>query len=101
MKKGKHDKKYGMDINAIRQYALCQEFERNVGQRAFILISAYPFMIIGTIVRVHSDFVFIETEVTNIAELDNELFRLHIDQIAVFYIEDGNCRIPEFREQSC
>ena len=87
------------DINAIREYFVTIEFKENVGERALILISPFPFLIIGTIQAVVGDYLVIRAEVTNIAELDDEVFRVHIDDIQVFYIEKpGQPKIPDIRD---
>ena len=86
------------DINAIRERVVTEEFRNNIGNRAFILVFQFPFMIIGKIKDVMSDYLIICTEVTNVTELDNEEFRVHIDNIEVFYIEkDLNRPIPDIR----
>ncbi|WP_303984180.1 hypothetical protein [Niallia circulans] len=82
------------DVNAIRQAVVTNKFSKSIGKRTLILLGPYPFMIIGTILEVVSDFVRIKVEVTNISELDGEIFRLHIDQVEVFFIEDGKYKIP-------
>lgn len=89
----------GTDINAIRQAVVSQEFMINKEKRALILISAYPFLIIGRIDAVISDYLVIEAEVTNVSELDGETFRVHIDDIEVFYIETKERPIPDIRNE--
>lgn len=85
------------DINTIRQTVVSQAFENNIGVRALVLLSQYPFLIIGPIAEVVSDYLVIEAEITNITELDGEKFRVHIDDIEVFYIENENRPIPDIR----
>lgn len=88
-----------ININAVREFFVSKEFKENVGERALILISPFPFLIIGTIQEVISDYLVIKAEVTNIAELDDEVFRVHIDDIEVFYIENpGEPKIPDIRD---
>lgn len=89
------------DINAIRQAVVSQEFRNHIGERVLVLIEQYPFLIIGTIRDVVSDFVLIKAEVTNVSELDGELFRIHTDEIDVFFIEDGVHQIPDIRDNFC
>jgi len=90
-----------VNINAVREFFLSIEFKENVGERALILISPFPFLIIGTIQEVVSDYLVIKAEVTNIAELDDEVFRVHIDDIEVFYIEKpGEPKIPNIRDDN-
>ena len=87
-----------LNINAIREFFVTVEFKESVGERALILISPFPFLIIGTIQEIVSDYLVIKAEVTNIAELDDEVFRVHIDDIEVFYIEKpGEPEIPDIR----
>lgn len=87
-----------LNINAIREFFVTIEFKENVGKRALILISPFPFLIIGMIKEVVGDYLVIKAEVTNIADLDDEVFRVHIDDIEVFYIEKpGEPKIPDIR----
>ena len=90
--------KYALDINAIREAVVAETFSVNVGRRALILISPYPFLIIGEIISVTSDYLVIKAEVTNVAEFDDEVFRVHIDDIEVFYIEKNGKKIPDIRD---
>ena len=87
----------GIDINAIREAVVTLAFRNSIGKRALVLISQFPFLIIGTIEEVISDYVVIKAEVTNVTELDDEIFRVHIDNIEVFYIEDEGRKIPDIR----
>lgn len=81
-------------INQIRQDVVSEAFAEAVGQRTFILISSFPFMFIGTICEVESDFLFLDVETTHISELEGRIMRIHIDDINVFYIENGGPVIP-------
>ncbi|WP_274309984.1 hypothetical protein [Solibacillus daqui] len=85
------------DINAIRQAIVTQVFADNIGVRALVLLSQYPFLIIGPIDKVISDYLVIDAEITNVSDLDGEKFRVHIDDIEVFYIEEENRPIPDIR----
>ena len=86
------------DINAIREAFVAVEFSNKIGSRALLLICPYPFLIIGEILEVNSDYLVIKAEVTNVAELDDEVFRVHIDDIEVFYIEKNGKKIPDIRD---
>ena len=91
-----------MDINAIRQTVVSEDFEDNKSKKALVMIGQYPFLIIGNIKDVVSDYVFIEAKFTNIAALDGFLYRVHIDDIEVYFIETAKHKIPEmdvFREE--
>lgn len=88
----------GADINAIRNAVVTREFAENQETRVFILIAQFPFLVIGSIDEVVSDYVIVDAEVTNVSELDGEKYRIHIDDIEVFYIEkEGKPPIPDLR----
>lgn len=87
-----------LNINDIREAVLSGEFQNHKGKKALILIFPFPFLIIGKIKEVVSDYLVINAEVTNVTELDDEEFRVHIDDIEVFYIEkEGKPEIPDIR----
>nr|WP_232337001.1 hypothetical protein [Lysinibacillus timonensis] len=89
------------DINAVREFVVTQEFRENIGSKALLLISPFPFLIIGTIKAVNGDYLIIKADVTNVVELDDEIFRVHIDEIEVFYIEKpGQPKIPDIRHRN-
>ncbi|MBP1155885.1 MULTISPECIES: hypothetical protein [unclassified Paenibacillus] len=81
-----HDRQ-AHDIHILRRKSISEAFEQGIGRRVFLLIPQYPFMMIGRIDRMVSDFVVLEAETTNINELDGRMISVHIDQIEVFYIE--------------
>ncbi|MBO1582818.1 hypothetical protein K4569_18300 [Bacillus bingmayongensis] len=85
-------------INELRRANVTQEFDNRIGSRVFILIAQFPFMIIGTIVEVNGDYAFIKIEATHINEFDNMTARIHIDEIEVFFIEDGKFEIPNIQQ---
>ena len=87
----------GPDINAIRQAVVSQTFQDSVNRRVLLLQESYPFLFVGTIKGVEGDFLLLKVEYTNINELDGELFRIHLDKVHVFYIEDGKHVIPDIR----
>ncbi|MFZ5828077.1 MAG: hypothetical protein ACOY94_27550 [Bacillota bacterium] len=86
------------ELHSLRTWSLAEGFLEGVGRRAFFLIDAFPFMIIGEIVAVESDFVLVCIETTHVAELEGRVIRLHIDEIEAFFIEDGAHTIPRIRE---
>ena len=88
----------GPDINSIRQAVVSKQFQKNKGKRALLLQESYPFLFIGEIVDVVGDFLILNTEITNITELDEYSFRIHLDTIQVFFIEDGKHTIPDIRK---
>lgn len=87
-------------INAIRQAAVSREFSNNTGNKALVMISPFPFMVIGKIVKVVEDFVFFDVKTTHISELEGKVLRIHLDDIEVFYIENGGPKIPVISNNS-
>lgn len=85
------------DINAIRQAVVTKDFEDNIDKKALVMIGQYPFLIVGNIEEVVSDYVFIKAEFTNIASLDGFLYRIHIDDIEVYFIETPAFKIPDLK----
>lgn len=73
----------------LRDAALAQEFANNVGRRAFILTFPFPFLFIGKIVKVESDFVFLLTETSQVSEFEGLVARININEIDVFFIEQA------------
>jgi hypothetical protein len=90
----------GQDINAIRMAAVDEQFRNSIGKRALILMAEVPFLIIGKIAKVESDYVFIDVESTHIDQLEGKLFRIHLDRIMSFYIEKNGRPIPSLKLDS-
>jgi hypothetical protein len=88
----------GKPINDIRQAVLVQTFKEAKGKRVLVMTPFFPFLIIGEIVNVISDFVFIKIETTHIQEIEGEKIRIHIDDIDVFHIEEEGNPIPRLNE---
>ncbi|MBB6449217.1 hypothetical protein HNR44_001166 [Geomicrobium halophilum] len=95
----KHDRSQLSEtpINDIRQAVVTEAFANAEGERALILIPQFPFLIIGDIIEVDSDYVVIDVETAHIAELEERSIRIHIDDIEVFVIEDDDTEIPSIR----
>lgn len=86
------------NINALRRMVVSQAFTEGIGEKAFIMTPDFPFVFIGIIAEVQSDFVILDTETTNISALDDLVFRIHLDDITVFYIENGGPKIPKIKQ---
>lgn len=87
----------GPDLNAIRRAVVCRTFKQNINRRVLLLQESFPFLFIGKIKAVEGDFLKLKVEVTNITEFDGEMFRIHLDTVQVFYIEDDKHVIPDIR----
>lgn len=90
-------KSIGIPINQIRQDVVTDTFIESIGQRVFILLPQFPFLVIGEITEVVGDFVFVFVETTHITELEDKVLRIHIDDIHVFYIENDGPPIPTIK----
>ena len=84
-----------IDINAIRQSDVSQDFSNNIDQRVIVMLGQYPYLIIGWIKEVVGDFVLINAEFTHVSELDDYKFRIHLDDIEVYFIETEYHKIPK------
>jgi len=83
-------------INAMREFDLIDVFQRNLGARALLLMSPFPFLVIGTIRSTAIDFVLIDIETTHVTELEGSTIRINVETIEAFYIEEpGMPPIPE------
>ncbi|HZG83491.1 hypothetical protein [Paenibacillus sp.] len=85
------------DITAVRNAVVSRVFQESIGKRVILLQESFPFLFVGEIFAVEADFMLLKTEFTNIAEFDGELFRIHLDTVHVFFIEDGKHCIPDIR----
>ncbi|WP_332698052.1 hypothetical protein [Halalkalibacter lacteus] len=80
-------------IAVIRQRALYNALREAIGKRIFLLSALFPFMIVGNVWSVKEDFVFIEVSSSQSKKLENEMVRLKIDDIEVFYFEGDGPKI--------
>ncbi|WP_227394891.1 hypothetical protein [Jeotgalibacillus aurantiacus] len=88
-----------MTSNDRHEEGLIQLFTNHTGTKLFALTSSFPFFFIGTIRGVLDDYVRIFVETSNVAELENREWNLHIHDIEVFYLEqEGWPEIPILRE---
>jgi hypothetical protein len=86
-------------INTIRDEAIVNHFNENIGSKVFILTESFPFMFIGFIENVIEDMVVLDVLTTNVAELEGREWHVHIHSINVFYIEsDIGVRIPDLKD---
>jgi hypothetical protein len=85
--------------NTIHDEALLQHFKDGIGRKAFILTPSFPFVFIGKIIDIIDDLAVIDVETTTIAQLENRIWNVHIDQIEAFFIErDDGPRIPKLKD---
>jgi len=86
-------------VNVIRDEVIVEHFERNINRKVFILTEGFPFMFIGIIKDVIEDMVVLDLQTTNVPELENREWNVHIHSINVFYIElESGPRIPNLKD---
>jgi len=84
------------DKQERRFTALREEIVQGIGRRALFLTAQFPFLLIGEILDVVSDYIQIDVETTHIEQLENRVWTLNIDTINAFYIErPGQTQIPD------
>ena len=74
--------------------SLEETFRAAAGRRALLLLSSFPFLIIGTVVEAADGLLSVEAETTHLPELDGRPIWVRLDAVEVFYIEDGQHPIP-------
>ncbi|MBM7580491.1 hypothetical protein [Jeotgalibacillus terrae] len=88
-----------MTSNDRHEEGLIQFISGHAGAKMLALTSSFPYFFIGRIIHTVDDYVVLSVETTNVAELENREWHLHIHDIEVFYIErDGWPLIPNLRE---
>lgn len=88
-----------MTSNDRHEEGLIQFFSAHAGAKMLAMTSSFPFFFIGTINQVIDDYVVLSVETTNVAELENRKWHIHLHDIEVFYIErEGWPSIPQLNE---
>ncbi|MFC0562083.1 hypothetical protein [Halalkalibacter alkalisediminis] len=85
--------KPNLSSGSVRQKVIIDTLSRSTGQKVFLLIQAYPFVIIGSIVTVMHDFLLINIEANSISEIQNGTVHVKIEDIEAFYIEEAGPKI--------
>lgn len=83
-----------VDINIVRREVVAKTFKMSTGKNVLILTAESPFIIIGKIVAVEGDYIFIKAETTNVDQFEGKVIRTHINRIMVFHIETAEYPIP-------
>ncbi|MCA0986776.1 hypothetical protein [Guptibacillus algicola] len=96
----KYDYKFPT-VNDVHDQSLVYYFMEQVGKRILIMSPAFPFIIIGIILETIDDYLVVDVETTNIAELENRDWFIHIHDIEVFYVENGGPPIPKLKDGYC
>ncbi|GAE34249.1 hypothetical protein [Halalkalibacter akibai] len=74
----------------VRQKVVADTLKSSIGKKVFILIQPYPFVIIGNLLEIKSDFLLVEIEPDHLSELKQGLIHVKITDIEAFYIEEAS-----------
>lgn len=85
-------------VNDIHDESLIYYFMERVGKKVLIMTPSFPFLMIGIIVETADDYLVIDVETTNISELEQRKWFIHIHDIEVFYVEEDGPPIPQLRD---
>jgi hypothetical protein len=98
-KDSNHDSHSSMSVNVEHDNAIIKAFKKAKGKKVFILTPSFPFLFIGVVKKVVDDLVVLDVDTTQISQLENREWYVHIHQIEVFYIEEkGAPKIPELKD---
>jgi hypothetical protein len=86
--------KPNLSSGSIRQKVVADTFKTSIGKKVFLLIQPHPYVIIGHLTAVKSDFLFVDIEPNHLSEAKKGLIRVKMDDIETFYIEEGRSIIP-------
>jgi hypothetical protein len=86
--------------SSVRNMIEFAEFvTKGIGERAFILITEFPFVYIGTIMDVVNDYVLVDVDTAEQAIFEDRIWAIHLEAIRVIYYEmEGFPRIPELKD---
>lgn len=86
--------KPNLSSGSVRQKVIIDTLKKKTGQKIFLLIQPYPFVVIGTIVNVKNDFVIINIQANSISDVQKGTIHVKIEDIEAFYIEEAGPKIP-------
>ncbi|WP_227936505.1 hypothetical protein [Alkalihalobacillus deserti] len=78
----------------VRHKVIIDTLKRSTGQKVFLLIQPYPFVVFGSIVAVKHDFLLIDIQANRLSEVQKGTIHVKIEDIEAFYIEAAGPKIP-------
>lgn len=73
---------------------LAEKLNRGLGRRVLVMISTFPFFIVGKLVDVQGDHINIIADFGVPLEFQGKDFNLNIANIAALYVEEVQGEIP-------
>lgn len=73
---------------------LVEKIERSVGNRILVMTGAFPFFVVGRLIKVEPDTIHVMTEFGVPAPLKDQEFAIQLEHIAAFYAEEEEGEIP-------
>lgn len=73
---------------------LVEKIECSVGKRILVMTGAFPFFLVGRLVKVEPDTIHVMSEFGVPAPLKNREFAIQLEHIATFYAEEIEGEIP-------
>lgn len=73
---------------------LVEKINQSVDKRILVMTGAFPFFVVGTVLKVEPDTVHVMSEFGIPAPLKNQEFAIQLEHIAAFYAEENAGDIP-------
>ena len=73
---------------------LVEKIELSVGNRVLVMSAAFPFFVVGKLLKVEADTIHVMSEFGVPAPLKNQEFAIQLEHISTFYAEETEGEIP-------
>lgn len=73
---------------------LVEKIELSVGNRVLVMSAAFPFFVVGRLLKVEADTIHVMSEFGVPAPLKNQEFAIQLEHISTFYAEETEGEIP-------
>jgi len=73
---------------------LVEKISCSVGKRMLVMTSAFPFFVVGRLIKVEADTIHLISEFGVPAPLKGQEFAIQLEHIATFYAEEREGDIP-------
>lgn len=73
---------------------LVEKISCSVGYRIIVMTGAFPFFVVGRLIKVESDTIHVMSEFGVPAPLKDQEFAIQLEHIATFYAEEVEGEIP-------
>ncbi len=73
---------------------LVEKISLSVGNRVLVMTGAFPFFVVGRLIKVEPDTIHVISEFGVPGPLKNQEFAIQLEHIATFYAEEREGEIP-------